>query len=1009
MRQRLVKLFKNPSRHTSSSVSQSSSTAATGSPLGLDVVYDCPEASLDIVAIHGLNGHRDKTWTADNGIHWLRDLLRVDLPNVRILTWGYDANTHASDRMSCQYLYDHALELVADLTRKRTLTNSTERPIIFVAHSLGGIVVKSALIHSDAARQGAQHEHRSVKTSTYGILFMGTPHQGGNGVQLGRALVDIASIFVAADDRILKHLERDSEWLQQQLGQYGPISGDFVTKFAYETYKTPTLLGHSILVVPKASAVVPGQADAEAIGIHSDHTHMVKFSSKDDGGYIKVSENLQIMARGAGETIRSRWETEARVDTARRNHVAQFSLPLNLSQVTDVPRFVAREDELRQMHEILGKGDERRTVILHGLGGMGKTQLAREYIKRHQKHFSAVIWLNARDVTSLRQSFMQAAQQIHRQYPSIIYMRNVVQDRDLDKCAEAVKQWLEEPANTRWIVVYDNYDNPKFGVTKDIHRRSNRDASGTMLADERKQTVAQDEDLTQRAFDIRPFLPSLDHGAVIITTRSGEVELGTFIRLKKLTDPERGVEILASTSYRQGVDQDEAARILTQRLDGLPLALATAGAYLKGVPSTTFADYLTSYEASWRRLQESSPQILSYEDRALYSTWNLSFAHIRDQNPASAMLLRLWAYFDNEDLWYELLREGFSSDGKEYVHGFVADKIRFDAAIRVLYNHGLVEEDASMMEWGGESQGYSMHGCVHSWTQHILNEDEDEKSIEMARVARECVGRHVPREDVREYWFTRRRLLKHADRCWMRMKTSKEEGEGDEWVYGSLGNLYADQGRLGDAEATYKRALEGYEKVLGPDHISTLDIVNNLGNLYTDQGRLENAETMYKRALEGYEKVLGPDHISTLDIINNLGNLYTNQGRLGDAEAMYKRALEGYEKAWGPDHTSTLGTVNNLGVLYAKQGRLGDAEAMYKQALEGYEKALGMEMAKTYLPALNTLESLGHLFHQLNERGEARLCFLRVRDGYQVVFGSSSDRYKRFISQLRLLQGEPSG
>jgi len=77
---------------------------------------------------------------------------------------------------------------------------------------------------------------------------MGTPHHGGNGVALGRLLVNVASVFVAADDRLLRHLERDSEWLQQQLGQYGPISGDFVTKFAFESYETPTVLGHSIRV-----------------------------------------------------------------------------------------------------------------------------------------------------------------------------------------------------------------------------------------------------------------------------------------------------------------------------------------------------------------------------------------------------------------------------------------------------------------------------------------------------------------------------------------------------------------------------------------------------------------------------------------------------------------------------------------------------------------------------------------------------------------------------------------
>jgi hypothetical protein len=104
------------------------------------------------------------------------------------------------------------------------------------------------LIHSDASRQGALLEHRSIKLSTHGIIFMGTPHQGGNGVQLGQLLVNVASVFVAADDHILQHLERDSEWLQQQLGQYSPISNDFVTKYAFEEYKTATAFGHEIMV-----------------------------------------------------------------------------------------------------------------------------------------------------------------------------------------------------------------------------------------------------------------------------------------------------------------------------------------------------------------------------------------------------------------------------------------------------------------------------------------------------------------------------------------------------------------------------------------------------------------------------------------------------------------------------------------------------------------------------------------------------------------------------------------
>ena len=64
-------------------------------------------------------------------------------------------------------------------------------------------------------------------------------------------------------------------------------------------------------------------------------------------------------------------------------------------------------------------------------------------------------------------------------------------------------------------------------------------------------------------------------------------------------------------------------------------------------------------------------------------------------------------------------------------------------------------------------------------------------------------------------------------------------------------------------------ALAGKEKALGPDHTSTLDTVNNLGLLYADQGKLGEAERMCQRALAGNEKALGPDHTSTLDTVNS--------------------------------------------------------------------------------------------------------------------------------------------
>jgi hypothetical protein len=105
------------------------------------------------------------------------------------------------------------------------------------------------LIHSEAARKGALEEHRSIKLSTYGIFFMGSPHQGAAGVHLGELVLRIASIFVATDDKMVKHIKLGSEWLEQQLQQYAPIGQDFVTKFAYETLPTTSIaMGKKIMV-----------------------------------------------------------------------------------------------------------------------------------------------------------------------------------------------------------------------------------------------------------------------------------------------------------------------------------------------------------------------------------------------------------------------------------------------------------------------------------------------------------------------------------------------------------------------------------------------------------------------------------------------------------------------------------------------------------------------------------------------------------------------------------------
>ncbi|KAK5111010.1 hypothetical protein LTR62_005385 [Meristemomyces frigidus] len=437
-----------------------------------------------------------------------------------------------------------------------------------------------------------------------------------------------------------------------------------------------------------------------------------------------------------------------------------------------------------------------------------------------------------------------------------------------------------------------------------------------------------------------------------------------------------------------GTDPDVAA--LARKLDGLPLALATSGAYLEEANISVGA-HLRLYESSWEQLQQDDLVVDTYENRTLYSTWQISLDRIQQQNELSVNLLGLWCYFSNQDLWYELLRAGYT-ERLPWLHTLVEDLPTFVKAMRLLCNYGLVETD-TLLASNTESGGYRIHHCVHSWTIHVLNKQWDDS---LAKFAVSAVGEHVPSRNTKEPWITQRRLVQHAERC---LQFLSKVDAGDPFVAENLhgiANLLSDQDKKTGAEEVYKRALRGKEEAWGPKHMLTLDTVNNVGNLYADQGKVEDAEKMYLRALRGKEEAWGPKHTSTLRTINNLGILYTDQGKTEEAEEMYLRALRGYREAWGEKHTSTLDTLNNLAVLYSYQGKIEEAEKMYLRALRGYEEARGPKHTST----LDTVQNLGILCTDAGRTEEARAMLDRAVNGYQHAEGNHKTKIRS--CQVRL-------
>ena len=462
------------------------------------------------------------------------------------------------------------------------------------------------------------------------------------------------------------------------------------------------------------------------------------------------------------------------------------------------------------------------------------------------------------------------------------------------------------------------------------------------------------------------------------------------------------------------IGTDAGLRDIANRLDGLPLALATAGSYLFQT-SMTASKYLQHHNTSWLELQRTSPQLLSYEDQTIYTTWNMSYIHIRKADMSVAKLLEFWAYFDSNDLWYDLLQAGNDDEAPDWFCHILRSELAFEAAVLKLQNHALVHRSK-------DSQGYSMHHCVHAWVKNVLFKTIEDQSM---RLAIACVGKSIPKGVARDDWITKRRLLPHSERCLKLTRDWDKEGRAEnetciahffdlvgwlhlyqgrmmeaeptilrahqlfEKVYGSLhmftlnvasilARVYELQGRVPEAESMYMQTLIRCEQILGPDDKNTLSTVGCLALIYGEQGKLKDAESMTQRALIGFEKTLGPNHAFTLSVLKVLGTVYAKQNRLEEAESMYLQALLCHERAFGSDHPSTLETVNDLGVLYRNQGRLTEAESMYQGALTGFEKSLGPDHTST----LATVKNLGLLYNEQDKLKEAEQMFLRALLGY---------------------------
>ena len=578
------------------------------------------------------------------------------------------------------------------------------------------------------------------------------------------------------------------------------------------------------------------------------------------------------------------------------------------------------------------------------MGGAGKTQLALEYCRRMKdsRRLRAIFWLDASSRNTLYSSIETAAKQL---LPDRVFDNRDAAGASVN---DVLSNWSE-----RWLLVFDNLDNP--------------------------------EDLP----GIVNFFPASHLGSILITSRyAGSKELGPSIQLDCM-EKEEGLQLLLHSS---GGDTDEldAAEEILSLLGNLPLAIDQARAYISK-RQLRLRTFLTEHEKRKQSVMQETPQFWQYRrmlpgkekesSLSLLTTWEMSLQLLGVGDHAAELekVITLFGFFNPVNISERLFSN--DADGGKLASSPMAifkddghwDHMKYEDAVVKMQEVSLLR-----FSYNKDEITVSLHSLVSEWLRMRVDKDSQCAFLDAGISHLKCHLESLGHSDYK----TRQEGLAHLDTIWRGVESFNL---GDRFLESRItfGNFYHAQGRFRNAETMYNGAMISFEKVWGPEHTSILNTANALGLLYYDQGRLKDAEVMYNRALAGFEKAWGPEHTSTLCTVNNLGLLYYSQGLLKDAGTMYNRALAGFEKAWGPEHTSTLCTVNNLGLLYYSQGLLKDAEMMYKRALVGYEKAWGPEHTST----LDVVNNLCALYAIQGRHEDAETMYKRVLVGYEKAWG----------------------
>ena len=591
------------------------------------------------------------------------------------------------------------------------------------------------------------------------------------------------------------------------------------------------------------------------------------------------------------------------------------------------PFFIGREKILQTLHQHLNQNDTAvsyQTHVISGLGGIGKTQTAVEYVYRHRHDYQAVFWVRAETELELRTGFVEIGRLLDLPQKDA---------KDPNDIIRAVKRWLEQ--HSGWLLVFDNADHPEW-----LKLLRPRQAQGHILLTSRAQT-----------FD--------------------SLGIARPITLEKMPSEEAVAFLFKRTGREADAPSEQAAAAeLAEELGYLPLALEQAGAFIlrRQLP---FRTYLSQYRKQRLGLLErEKPQVGNelQSSRSLRTTWSLNFQAVQEINLASAQLLQFSAFVAPDAIPYELLIAGREFLGDMLANTLQAadkEEARFIIAdiLEPLAQYSLIRLDP-------ENDSYNIHRLVQEVVKAEMNEESCCLWAERTIVA---VTQAFPDVECGS-WALCERLAPHAKMAMNLITAHQIESEAAALLLIRVGCYLDECAQYSEVEPIYFQALELRKKLFGDVHTSVAQSLNKLAIFYRFRGRYTEAEPLYLQALDMRRKLLGKEHLDVAQSLYDLAILNEFQGCYAEAEPLYLQALDMRHKLLGEEHPTVASSIYALADLYNSQERYVEAKPLLLKALGLFKQLLG----DTHPSVASSLRGLARVYFSQGCFSEAERLYLQA-------------------------------